>query len=147
MKYLHAVVFSIGCQAMLSACSTNVAKNNASSTSMVSNNIIKAGTDTATTKKTAFFDGIVIASTNNSCIDQFNFIRSNNNDAYQRYSSDYAKIGEGYRFLNVNKNIMGKEAKDVYTLQLDVKLDTLCAKVHYTSYQIVKEKMKNLASI
>lgn len=147
MKYLHAIVLSIGCQVMLSACSTNVAKNNSPMTPTVSNNIIKAGADTVAVKKTAFFDGIVIASTNNSCIDQFNFIRGNNTDAYQRYSSDYAKIGEGYRFLNVNKNIMGKEAKDVYTLQLDVKLDALCAKVHYTSYQIVKEKMKNLASI
>ncbi|UXY10577.1 hypothetical protein N7922_22525 [Kosakonia sp. ML.JS2a] len=51
MKYLHAVVFSIGCQAMLSACSTNVAKNNSPMTPAVSHNIIKAGVDTATTKK------------------------------------------------------------------------------------------------
>ena len=147
MKGSKAIIISVTCACLLSACSANTKNKNTASTAVLSNSTAKNEQAGTTTRKNSFFDGIVIASTNNNCIDHFNFIRGTNTDSYKTYSADYAKIGEGYRFLNINKNIMGKEAKEVYTMQLDVKLDTLCAKAHYTSYQIVKEKMRNLASI
>lgn len=50
-------------------------------------------------------------------------------------------------FLNVNKNIMDNDAKEVYTMMLEMKLDTLCSKVQYTGYSVVKGKIKELSSI
>jgi len=49
--------------------------------------------------------------------------------------------------LNVNKNIMDNDAKEVYTMSLEMKLDTLCSKVQYTGYSVVKGKIKELAGI
>ncbi|WLI75224.1 hypothetical protein Q5705_11485 [Kosakonia sp. H02] len=146
MKGFNAIILSAACTFLLSACAGNSANKNRPS-SAVSDNTAKGSQTAIAERKSPFFDGIVIASTNNPCIDQFNFIRGTNTDTYKNYSADYTKIGDGYRFLNINKNIMGKEAKEIYTMQLDLKLDTLCAKAHYTSYQIVKEKMRNLSNI
>lgn len=147
MKHLNAIVLSAVCTLLLSACAGNTRGKNPATNSLPGNSAEKSEQTVTATRKSPFFDGIVIAPTNNPCIDQFNFIRGTNTDTYQNYSADYSKIGEGYRFLNINKNIMGKEAKEIYTMQLDLKLDTLCAKAHYTSYQIVKEKMRNLSDI
>lgn len=88
-----------------------------------------------------------IASANNKCVDNFNFLRQASSDRYHKYSQDYIRIGDEYKFLNVNKNIMGSDAKDVFALKLDMKLDALCNKVDYTGYQIIKKKMQNLQDI
>jgi len=143
MNNLNAIILSSACVLLLSACAGN--KNSPKervSAASVSN--ANAPQGVAAERKSPFFDGIVIASTNNACIDKFNFIRGTDTSTYKNYSDDYSKIGEGYKFLNIN---MGQEAKEIYTMQLDLKLDTLCAKAHYTSYQIVKEKVRNLANI
>lgn len=139
MKFSKAFIVSAGCIFLLTACAGGSPNSNKKTAKTAKENYVE--------RKSPFFDGIVIASTNNPCIDQFTFIRGNKIDTYNNYSADYAKIGDGYRFLNVNQHIMGKEAKEVYTMQLDLKLDTLCSKAHYTSYQIIKEKMRNLANI
>ncbi|MDF7762083.1 hypothetical protein PU683_21375 [Kosakonia cowanii] len=146
MKNLNAIVLSTACLFLLSACAGNTSKQKKEDPAASARNV-SAPQGVAAERKSPFFDGIVIASTNNACIDKFNFIRGTDTSTYKNYSEDYSKIGEGYKFLNINKNIMGKEAKEIYTMQLDLKLDTLCAKAHYTSYQIVKEKMRNLADI
>ncbi|MGK0603436.1 hypothetical protein [Yokenella regensburgei] len=88
-----------------------------------------------------------IASSSNRCVDNFNFLRQAGSGQYQKYSQDYIKIGDGYRFLNTNKNIMGDDAKAVYTMKLDMKLDTLCNRVDYAGYQVIKEKIKALYGI
>lgn len=88
-----------------------------------------------------------IASSNNKCVDNFNFLRQSSSDRYQKYSQDYIKIGNGYTFLNTNKNIMGSDAKEVYTMKLDMKLDSLCNKVDYAGYQVIKDKMQSLQGI
>lgn len=88
-----------------------------------------------------------ITSSNNSCVDNFNFLQRAGSEQYQKYSQDYIKIGNGYTFLNTNKNIMGDDAKAVYTMKLDMKLDTLCNRVNYAGYQVVKAKIKELYGI
>lgn len=88
-----------------------------------------------------------IASSNNKCVDNFNFLRQSSSARYQKYSQDYIKIGNGYTFLNTNKNIMGSDAKEVYTMKLDMKLDSLCNKVDYAGYQVIKGKMQSLQDI
>ncbi|MCE9886108.1 hypothetical protein [Obesumbacterium proteus] len=98
-------------------------------------------------KRSANLTGITLASTNNVCVDQFNFLREAQSDKYSKYTADYGNIGKGYRFLSVNKNIMDGDAKNVYNMMLEMKLDTLCSKVQYTGYSVVKEKIKELSSI
>ncbi|MGL4724686.1 MAG: hypothetical protein ACRCWW_09325 [Scandinavium sp.] len=146
MKVFNALLVGVSCVFLLSACSLTAPKSKSTATAQSGKSSASAR-GSYVTRTSPFFDGIVIASTNNQCIDQFNFIKGTNLDTYKNYSTDYSKIGDGYRFLNINQNIMGREAKEVYTMQLDMKLDTLCSKVHYTSFQIVKEKMKVLARI
>lgn len=88
-----------------------------------------------------------IVSSSNPCVDNFNFLREAGSDSYHRYSTDYVKIGNGYNFLSQNRNIMGKDARQVYNMNLDVKLDTLCNKVGYASFGVIKNKLKDLDGI
>ena len=88
-----------------------------------------------------------IPATGNLCVDNFNFLRQAGDDKYQDYSQKYIAVGNGYTFLNTNKNIMDKNAQEVYSMKLDMKLDTLCSKVNYAGYQVIHRKMKELSGI
>ncbi|HEO9694316.1 TPA: hypothetical protein QIM62_004843 [Klebsiella aerogenes] len=85
-----------------------------------------------------------INSSNNRCVDDFNLLRLSGSEKYQEYSHDYVRISDGYKYLNQNRNIMGSDARDVYTMGLDLKLDVLCSKVNYEGYQLIKGKIKVL---
>ncbi|HEO9694312.1 TPA: hypothetical protein QIM62_004838 [Klebsiella aerogenes] len=130
--------------AFLVACSPH-GGNNAAVNSLVKNK--KTPTERYISKKNPLTPVNSISSSNNRCVDDFNFLRLTGSKQYQKYSHDYVKIGDGYKFLNQNKNIMGGDAKDVYTMKLDVKLDTLCTRVNYEGYQVIKEKIKELYGI
>lgn len=88
-----------------------------------------------------------VASSNNLCVDHFNFLRQAGDDKYQKYSRDYLQIGDGYSFLNTNKNIMNGDAKRVYTNTLDMKLNTLCSEVNYAGFQVIQQKINALSNI
>ncbi|TBL95873.1 hypothetical protein EYY95_00005 [Hafnia alvei] len=88
-----------------------------------------------------------VASSNNPCVDRFNFLRQAGDDKYQKYSRDYIQIGDGYSFLNTNKNIMNGDAKRVYTNTLDMKLNTLCSEVNYAGFQVIQQKINALSNI
>lgn len=88
-----------------------------------------------------------VASSNNQCVDNFNFLRQSQDDKYQKYSQDYIKVGDGYRFLSTNKNIMDSDAKRVYTMKLEIKLNTLCSEVNYAGYQHIQKKISELNDI
>lgn len=84
------------------------------------------------------------ASSSNNCVDNFNFLRVSKSAKYSEFSQDNKKINDGFRFLNINKNIMGNDARDVYTMTLNMKLDTLCHKARYEAYQVMKSKIQEL---
>lgn len=88
-----------------------------------------------------------IASSNNKCVDNFNFLRQADDAGYQDYSRQYIKIGNGYTFLNTNKNIMDPNARSVYAMELDVKLSTLCSKVSYAGFNFIRQKITELKEI
>ncbi|WP_282808361.1 hypothetical protein [Hafnia alvei] len=88
-----------------------------------------------------------VTSSNNLCVDHFNFLRQAGDDKYQKYSRDYIQIGDGYSFLNTNKNIMNGDAKRVYTNTLDMKLNTLCSEVNYAGFQVIQQKINALSNI
>lgn len=89
--------------------------------------------------------GIVIASTRNACVDGFNFLKGFNQEQFDKFSSHYSKINKNYIFLNVNKEIMDKDSKELLSMTLNKKLDTLCAKVQYAGFIGVKERLKTLS--
>lgn len=89
----------------------------------------------------------VVASSSNACVDHFNFLRQAGDDKYQKYSRDYTQIGDGYSFLNTNKNIMNNDSKRVYTNTLDMKLNTLCSEVNYAGFQVIQQKIGALSGI
>ena len=88
-----------------------------------------------------------IASSSNQCVDHFNFLRQVKDSKYQEFSRQYVEISNGYTFLNVNKNIMNSDAKEVFTMNLNMKLDTLCTKVNYTGFQVIQQKIKELIGV
>ncbi|CAK9885959.1 MAG: hypothetical protein XXXJIFNMEKO3_02383 [Candidatus Erwinia impunctatus] len=140
----------IGAVCVLSACSTTPPKKGAqkASSQKVANT---ASSNTAKQqymeRQGAVFNGVTIASTNNPCVDHFNFLKETNAESYQGYSQQYSKISQNYTFLNVNKNIMDKDAKENLTMTLNMKLDTLCSKLQYSGYQVVKDRIKSLSDI
>ncbi|WP_249215940.1 hypothetical protein [Citrobacter sp. JGM124] len=88
-----------------------------------------------------------VVSSNNPCVDRFNFLRLAGNEKYQKYSNDYTRIGDGYNFLNTNKNIMNSDARRVYTNTLEMKMDTLCSEVNYAGFQVIQQKISALSNI
>lgn len=80
-------------------------------------------------------------------MDNYNFLREEKSSQYPKYAEDYNKITDGFKFLNSNKNIMDKDAKKVYTMELKMKLETLCSKIQYSSFILVNEKRKGLSDI
>ncbi|HCR3333871.1 TPA: hypothetical protein ON523_003650 [Morganella morganii] len=91
--------------------------------------------------------GIVIASTRNACVDGFNFLKGLNEGLFADYSGNYNRINQNYTFLNVNKEIMDKDSKELLSMTLNKKLDTLCTKVQFAGFMGVKEKIKALNDI
>lgn len=94
--------------------------------------------------KQAASQGIVIASTRNACVDSFNFLKGLNQDQFSHYSDDYTRINQNYTFLNVNKEIMDKDSREMLSMTLNKKLDTLCTKVQYAGFIGVKDRIKAL---
>lgn len=88
-----------------------------------------------------------VASTSNTCVDNFNFLRRAGDSEYDRLSKNYIKVNDEFNFLRVNKNIMGEDAKRIYTMNLDIKLDAICSEVSYISYQLIQKKIKELSNI
>ncbi|EPL4527018.1 hypothetical protein QCK34_004431 [Enterobacter asburiae] len=88
-----------------------------------------------------------LASSNDLCVDHFNFLRQAGDDKYKKFSRDYIQIGDGYNFLNVNKNIMSSDARRVYTNELEMKLNTLCSEVNYAGFQFIQQKIISIRNI
>lgn len=85
-----------------------------------------------------------IQSTGNSCADNFNFLKLSNYSNYQSLSERYIEINNGYKFLKENREIMGEDARRIYTMNLDMKLDTICSEVESISFQLIQDKIKSL---
>lgn len=134
LTFFRAAIF-LGCVSSLVACTSPVSQTRVMS---------DADKPKAQQDRSTMLGGGAVASTNNLCIDNLNFIKDNDNEKYNSFSEEYALIGEGYHFLKINKNIMGNEAKNIYTMSLDMKLDALCSKVHFSAYKLVKRKINEL---
>ncbi|MEY0291239.1 hypothetical protein AB7303_15790 [Providencia rettgeri] len=140
----------------LAACSSvpqkkvtsTISKPNAPKTATVStNNKTNLAATAYAQNKQLRSQGIVIASTRNACVDSFNFLKGLNQGQFDNYSADYSKINQNYTFLNINKEIMDKDSKELLSMTLNKKLDTLCAKVQYAGFIGVKDRLKALSDI
>ncbi|SUC32102.1 hypothetical protein [Providencia rettgeri] len=140
----------------LAACSSvpqkkvtsTISKPNAPKTATVStNNETNLAATAYGQNKQLRSQGIVIASTRNACVDSFNFLKGLNQGQFDNYSADYSKINQNYTFLNINKEIMDKDSKELLSMTLNKKLDTLCAKVQYAGFIGVKDRLKALSDI
>ncbi len=124
----------------ITACSSGLTKN-----SKISNS------DTPLIKYSQGKSKIVpvnpVVSSNDACVDHFNFLRQAVDDKYQKYSRRYVDIGAGFTFLNTNKNIMNDDAKKVYTNTLEMKLMTLCSEVSYAGFLVIQKKIDALGVI
>lgn len=128
---------------LLTACSAPVKETQSATTTA---NVNRAA-ESYVNNKQSLFRGVTIASTNNACVDGFNFLKGINQSEYSQYSSHYIKINQDFTFLNTNKEIMGKDAKEYLSMALSQKMDTLCAKVEYAGFIGVKDKVKALSGI
>ncbi|PIJ48299.1 MULTISPECIES: hypothetical protein [unclassified Erwinia] len=82
-----------------------------------------------------------IPSSANSCIDNFKFLKSESPDDFTEFETRYSKISRIYSFLNKNKNIMDPDAREVLSMSLNMRLNTLCEEIKYKGYQLVKNKL------
>lgn len=112
-----------------------------------SSTISKMNKDKYMDKKSESLDIATVSSSNNPCVDGFNFLKASHNTEYQQYINDYRKVYDGFAFLKKNSSIMDKDARDVYTMTLNMKLDTLCKKVQYSGFQETKEQLATLDNI
>ncbi|GAB1439406.1 hypothetical protein MASR2M36_21770 [Providencia sp.] len=127
---------------------STISKPTAPKTAAVStNNETNLAATVYAQNKQSISQGIVIASTRNACVDSFNFLKGLNQRQFDNYSADYSKINQNYTFLNINKEIMDKDSKELLSMTLNKKLDTLCTKVQYASFIGVKDRLKALSEI
>lgn len=161
MKNHYKYIFIVTTSLLLAACSTMPNKKQTNKPVQVKEDTtISASTATindsrnANTAAAAYADkkqfvpkSIVISSTKNACVDGFNFLKGVNQGQFDGYSTDYSKISQNYSFLNINKEIMDKDSRELLSMTLNKKLDTLCMKVQYAGFQGVKNKLKQLSDI
>ncbi|WP_092879429.1 hypothetical protein [Izhakiella capsodis] len=83
-----------------------------------------------------------LPSSNNTCIDNFNFLKSASQDDYSEFEERYSRISSVYSFLNKNKNIMDPDARSILSISLSMKLNTLCEEIKYKGYQLVRDKVR-----
>ncbi|MCT4705410.1 hypothetical protein MUA04_07270 [Enterobacteriaceae bacterium H11S18] len=112
----------------------------------MANNQSEPAEDNATTLQ-GLTDGLAYTSTNNRCIDNLNMLREEGAERYPQYLEEYQKLSEAFTFLNTNKNIMDQAAKRIYTMELKMKVETLCSKIQYSNFVLVHEKRKMLSGI
>lgn len=130
-------VFSV---LLLSACSMNTVENEKNKKATASKINYAKGSS-------RILPAATLASSNDLCVDHFNFLRQAGDDKYKKFSRDYIQIGDGYNFLNVNKNIMSSDARRVYTNELEMKLNTLCSEVNYAGFQFIQQKIISIRNI
>ncbi|WP_367299651.1 hypothetical protein [Hafnia alvei] len=145
-------IFLIGTTFLLSGCSSSNKENQNYRGDELEYDYFYANsqltpTEENTPPKSSIVGGHSYSSTNNKCMDNYNFLREEKSSQYPKYAENYNKITDGFKFLNSNKNIMDKDAKKVYTMELKMKLETLCSKIQYSSFILVNEKRKNLSEI
>lgn len=97
--------------------------------------------------KTSFISHSPIASSTIQCVDNLIFLEKQKSPSYKLISDKYAKINDGYIFLKKNRNIMGPDARDVLSMNLDMKLDALCNKVSYETYKVIGLKLRQIENI
>ncbi|EBC2122711.1 hypothetical protein CWD08_25460 [Salmonella enterica] len=76
------------------------------------------------------------------CLESMDFLMNEEPHKYKEFTEKYHEIAEAYRFLNDNNDIMSPDAKEMYKMNLSMKSDMLCAKIKFSSFQLLKEKMK-----
>lgn len=135
-------IASVGAVVLLSSCASSdyVRKENAEKKMQVQNAQQKA----YVARKTSLTYGNSVPPSGNTCIDNFSFLKEAGNSAYGDYTRDYARINSGYVFLNKNRNIMDGTAKEMYAQALNMKLDALCARVKYSGFELVKNRISTL---
>jgi len=75
------------------------------------------------------------------CLDALGFLLTEAPYQYRELSAGYRELAEGYRFLDKHKTVMTNETKEIYSLALKMKNDSLCYKLKYSGLQVMKEKM------
>ncbi|WP_064352142.1 MULTISPECIES: hypothetical protein [Pantoea] len=94
--------------------------------------------------KSSLTYGNTIPGSGNICIDQFNFLKQSGSQKYSIYTQQYDRINSNFVFLNKNKNIMDKDAARMLAEALNMQLDSLCASVNFTGFQLVKRKIGDM---
>lgn len=152
MNKKHISIMLIGTTFFLAGCSSSDTANHSFQGEDLEYDYFYANsqqspTEENTPPKGGMVGGNAFKSTNNKCMDNYNFLHEENAVQYPKYADDYNKITEGFKFLNSNQNIMDKDAKKIYTMELKMKLETLCSKIQYSSFILVNDKRKNLSGI
>lgn len=138
MTYNKKNLFSVLLAIMLLSGCAGFAKKN----SNIDNQT--AAVESPVNKSGILFNGIIISSTNNKCIDHLNLLKKTEPVKYQKYIKDYVMIMDDIKYWNINKNIMDSDSKNLLAMALNTKLDLLCAKVKYNNFVSTKKKIQKL---
>lgn len=143
--YLILPLFLLtGCGAQHPA--SQAADENAEEDFFIANNQTEPTEENATHIR-GLTEGLTYLSTHNKCIDNLNMLRDEKSARYPQYAEEYQKITDAFSFLNANKNIMDQSARRIYTMELKMKIETLCSKIQYSNFVLVHEKQKALSGI
>lgn len=137
MTYNKKNLFSVLLAIMLLSGCAGFAKKN----SNIDNQT--AAVESPVNKSGILFNGIIISSTNNECIDHLNLLKKTEPVKYQKYIKDYVMIMDDIKYWNINKNIMDSDSKNLLAMTLNTKLDLLCAKVKYNNFVARKRKYRS----
>ncbi|HGN1707049.1 TPA: hypothetical protein ACKRTE_002947 [Providencia rettgeri] len=83
-----------------------------------------------------------ISSNESGCLDMLDFLMKENTEEYTNLAGKFNELTDGYRFLNENRDIMDKDAKEMYLMTLSMKKEYLCYTLRFSSFKTLKNKMK-----
>lgn len=84
---------------------------------------------------------------NQACLKEFTALSSLDKGAYDLYSKQFAEINKNYAIYKSQSNNLNKDAKEVMSLELDTKLQVICARVKNAAFHSMQRRAVDLNKI
>lgn len=78
------------------------------------------------------------------CLEQIETLKINKSDKQNNLIYDYKRIIEQQHFLTRNQDVMDNDSFTYLSNSLMMKLETLCNKIEFTNFSIIKDRTQSL---
>lgn len=88
-----------------------------------------------------------IVEKNASCMNEFAALQHIDPENYQYYLTQFKELNDAYQVYKQNANLMNKDAKEMLGLELDNKLQLVCARIKSAGFQNMTKRAQDINKI